>query len=477
MAPFDLLEKAPLKSYSETVHGRAFTDKGLVSAATCTDCHGSHDLHAPTNLESKIYRNNIPKTCGKCHENVLKTYERSIHGKAAGAGKLETPVCTDCHGEHTIRGAKDPESSVYSTTLSVKTCGHCHAAEKITTKYRLPSDSVKTYLESYHGMANQYGVTTVANCASCHGAHNILPSSDPNSSVNERNLSKTCGKCHPNAGDQLAKGSVHLAPSPTQDRIIYYITAVYLTVIFLTIGGMLLHNGLDFLRKLRLHYLRKKTEATELRFTKVERMQHSILTLTFCVLAYTGFALKWPNAWWAFPFTLGHFNFDWRGVVHRFAAALFTLLALYHIFFLLFTERGRKQLKAFFFRKKDAKDFTQLMKYNLGKIKEKPKFQRYNYIEKMEYWALVWGSVVMIATGILMTFEDFTMRYFPKWILDVALTIHFYEAVLATLAIIVWHFYFTIFDPDHYPMNWSMKTGLITKEEERTDDDLKQNPS
>ncbi|MBI4388295.1 MAG: cytochrome b/b6 domain-containing protein [Candidatus Omnitrophica bacterium] len=472
MEKFNLLEKHPFKSFTETIHGKALIEKGLISSATCTDCHGSHDLHAPTNPNSKIYRKNVPTTCGKCHENVLRTYQRSVHGKAALSGKVEAPVCTDCHGEHTIKSHKDPTSSVYQTAVSIKTCAHCHEAEKIVSKYRLPPDRVKTYLESYHGLANRSGVTTVASCASCHGAHDILPSNDPSSSVNKRNLPKTCGRCHPNVTEQLAKGSIHLAPSFNRDSLIFYITIVYLVLIFMTIGGMLVHNGLDFLRKLRAHYNRKKQDKNAYpRFTKSERIQHLILTVTFITLAYTGFALKSPQSWWALPFTVWNADYDWRGIVHKTTAIFFSALAIYHLLFLLFTKRGRKEYKALLLKKKDFGDLSAMVKYNVGTLAQKPKFSRYNYIEKFEYWALVWGSGIMIITGAMLTFENFVMRYFPKWAVDVATTVHFYEAVLATLAILVWHLYFTIFDPDHYPMNWSMTTGK-SSEEERPDDEL-----
>lgn len=463
MAKYSLLEKQPVKSYLDTVHGKAL-EKGHIQSAVCSDCHGSHDLHAPTNPKSKIYRSNVPSTCGKCHENVLRTYERSIHGKAVLAGKREAPVCTDCHGEHTIKSHLDPSSSVYTTTVSEKVCGQCHAAEKIFSKYRLPSDRLKTYLESYHGLAGRHGVTTVANCASCHGAHDILPSSDPQSSVHKTNLPQTCGKCHPNVGEQLGKGSVHVAPSFSKDRIVYCVTVFYVFLIILVIGGMVLHNIIDFAAKLRIHYQRKKEESRYLRFTRSERIQHWVLFASFAVLAYTGFSLKTPEAWWVVPFSTIDAGFDWRGVVHRIAAVIFSALCLYHLFFLIVTHRGREQIRAFMPRKKDFSDLFQNIRFNLGISKEKPRFGRYGYVEKLEYWALIWGSLIMILTGVMLVFENMAMRYFPKWAIDVATTVHFYEAVLATSAIIVWHFYFTIFDPEHYPMNWSMMTGKSDEE-------------
>lgn len=474
MAKYALTEKMPFKSYSETVHGKALIEEGLISSATCTDCHGSHDLHSLSNPKSKIYRSNVPSTCGRCHENVFRTYERSIHGKAALAGKREAPVCTDCHGEHTIKSHEEPTSSIYPTAISERTCPQCHAAEKVLTKYRMPPDRVKTYLESYHGLASKYGSTTVANCASCHGSHDILPSSDPNSSINKHNLPKTCGKCHPGAGAQLAKGSVHIVPSATRDRAVFYVTVLYVFLITIVIGGMSGYIFLDHLTKLREHYKLKKAEAKILRWTFNERLQHFILFITFAILAYTGFALRYREVWWALPFTVLEKGFDWRGILHRTTAAIFCALCVYHLGFIIITRRGRSELKALMPEKKDFLDFGKMLKYNVGISKEKPKFARFNYIEKVEYWALVWGSAIMIITGVLLTFENFTMQHFPKWLLDVAGTIHFYEAVLATLAIIIWHLYFSIFAPEHYPMNWSWVTGKVTEDECRQGDPLEE---
>lgn len=473
MSPFALLETAPFKSYLETVHGKALLEKGLESAAVCTDCHGSHDLHAPTNPKSKIYWQNVPNTCGKCHENVLQTYLRSSHGKAAMEGKIEVPVCTDCHGEHTIKSHTDSRASVFTASVSTKVCAHCHAAEKITSKYRLPSDRLKTYMDSYHGLASQAGVTTVASCASCHGAHEVLPSSDPNSMVNRKNLPTTCGKCHPNAGEQLWKGSVHLSPSSSKDSLIYYVKVIYIFLIIFTVSFMVIHNLLDFTKKWKIHYQKALASSPVLRFTPSERIQHHILTGTFVILAYTGFALKYNNEWWALPFKFGNQFFDWRGILHRAAALIFSVLAIYHIGYMFVTKRGRGQLKTFLMTKKDATDLIDTIKYNAGAREIKPRYGHYSYIEKIEYWALAWGTVIMIVTGALLNFENIVMRYFPKWILDLASVIHFYEAVLATLAIVIWHFYFTIFDPDQYPMNTSIFTGKHKKEEKEEPGDTK----
>ncbi|MFI5360664.1 MAG: cytochrome B, partial [Elusimicrobiota bacterium] len=90
-----------------------------------------------------------------------------------------------------------------------------------------------------------------------------------------------------------------------------------------------------------------------------------------------------------------------------------------------------------------------------------PKFGRFNYIEKAEYWALIWGSGVMIATGSVVWFRDISLHLLPKWFIDLCLLVHFLEAVLACLAILVWHMYWTVLDPEVYPMSWAWINGKV----------------
>jgi cytochrome b subunit of formate dehydrogenase len=104
-------------------------------------------------------------------------------------------------------------------------------------------------------------------------------------------------------------------------------------------------------------------------------------------------------------------------------------------------------------------------KFNLGLSKIKPKLGRFSYIEKAEYWALVWGTIVMTVTGLIMWFDNTFIGLFTKLGWDIARTIHYYEAWLAFLAIVIWHFYFVIFNPDVYPMNIAWLKGNISEEE------------
>jgi len=116
---------------------------------------------------------------------------------------------------------------------------------------------------------------------------------------------------------------------------------------------------------------------------------------------------------------------------------------------------------------RDVRNGLQTVGYNLGRRRELPLYPKFNYAEKVEYWSLVWGGIIMIVTGIVLWAHNLMLQHFPKWVIDVATAIHYYEAILATLAILVWHFYAVIFDPDIYPLKWTFWTGRAPEHEVR----------
>jgi cytochrome b subunit of formate dehydrogenase len=148
-------------------------------------------------------------------------------------------------------------------------------------------------------------------------------------------------------------------------------------------------------------------------------------------------------------------------LIHRFAAVLFVLTVLWHAVFLFASHRGRGFLRDMWPQRKDFADFGQRILYNLGLSNATPRFARFSYVEKAEYWALVWGTAIMVLTGFLLWFDYWFIGFLPKGVLDVALVIHYWEAWLATLAIAVWHLYSTVFSPHVYPMNPSWLTGTM----------------
>jgi len=443
----------PVEMYKESVHGRAVA-AGNQNAATCSDCHGSHAIFEARDPRSKINHWNIPATCGTCHTEIAKTYDASIHGQAVEHGSTDAPVCTDCHGEHVILAPSQPESTVNPARVSTATCGRCHGNKLLDARYNLPADRVPTYADSYHGLAATAGSQTVANCASCHGVHNIFPSSDPRSTVNPANLAHTCGSCHPGAGKDFAIGPVHVLPqSRSEYPVVRWIRQAYWILIPLAIGFMFFHQLLDFLRK----YFHKQRfispHEAEYRLNRNFRIAHWLTMISFPVLVITGFALKFPNSWWAHPLLLWEDRFPLRGTIHRIAAVVLLVSLGYHIVHLIIDKRARSIMAQMTPQLRDLRDLQDMLSYNLGISSSRPTMSEFTYVQKMEYLAFMWGTIVMALSGFLLWFNTLTLRYLPKWVLDAATALHYYEAILATFAILIWHMYSVVFNPDIYPMD------------------------
>ena len=446
-------------SYSESIHGRAVA-AGSTKAAVCTDCHGVHEIRRASDEKSSIFKFNIPATCGQCHAEVKKEFLQSTHGQAITRGNSLAPVCTDCHGIHSIKSHLDASSPVAAQNLSRTTCAQCHEGVRLSQEFGIEGGRATSYLASYHGLASRLGSQVVANCASCHGVHNILPSSDPRSTIHRANLVHTCGQCHPGVTEKFALAKVHVDAPLDADIgsvVVRWVRHIYLIMIFAVIGGMLLHNFIIWRKKILIQ--RDAYPRTVTRMTKGQVWQHGVLLVAFVVLVITGFALKYPDSWLSLIPGMGERA---RGIVHRIAAVALIGASVYHILYAAFTREGRKLILDLLPEPKDATDVLTAMRYYLGLGGTKPEFKRFTYADKAEYWALVWGMIVMAATGIMLWAKVSVGNMVPRWWLDVATAVHFYEAVLATLAIIVWHFYQVIFDPDTYPMNWAWWDGKVS---------------
>ena len=348
--------------------------------------------------------------------------------------------------------------------ISEEVCSKCHASQQLNTKYGLPGDRVKTFFESYHGLAAQYGSTVAANCGSCHGFHRILPSSDPSSTINHAHLVETCGQCHPGANEKFAFSKIHLNLTSTtsapdvSSQINWWVRRVYLALIVAVVGAMLVHNALIFYKKVAAHL--RASGRPLLRMNLAQRWQHAILALSFIVLAITGFALKFPDSWLARA--MGSHE-PFRRWTHRIAGIVLLLVGLYHLIYIVSTRNGRRLVKDLFPIGKDIADVFGMIRYLIGLSPEKPKIGRFGYAEKMEYWAVVWGTIIMGVSGLMIWFKMDVTQYLPRWVVDVALTVHYYEAILACLAILVWHFYHVIFDPDVYPLNLACWDGKVSE--------------
>jgi len=463
----------PFLSYRESVHAKAIAH-GNTAAAVCTDCHNSHDILPAADSRSPIAKVNIPGTCSKCHQAESAEFMQSVHGQAVARGVSRSPGCTDCHGIHGITSPVEQATASASTAVATETCAGCHEGVALTKEFGVAGQRVSSYRDSYHGLASRMGSQVVANCASCHGVHNILPSSDPKSMISANNLPQTCGQCHIGAGVKFATGKVHLTSEltsvdETQDagtigtRIVRWI---YLPLIVFVIGGMAVHNALIWVRKAA----QKKRQAREIvRLTFNQRIQHWLLLTSFVALVLSGFALQYPDSWLAW--LLGGSEYL-RRIIHRVAAVIMLGVGVYHLAYLYLSQEGRLWFKDMLLRGKDFKDVIGNFGYYLGASKVRPKIARFGYAEKAEYWAVLWGTLIMGLTGLMIWFKLGLFSLLPRWTIDIALAVHFYEAVLATLAIVVWHFYHVIFDPDVYPVNFAFLDGRVSEEQYREEHEL-----
>ncbi len=441
--------------YLRGVHGKMVAE-GMDFAPTCNTCHPAHNIRKRIDPQSTIYKLNIGNTCGQCHIDELTEYSESIHASALFHGVLESATCTDCHGEHKIL---HPDSALFVADHDA--CIDCHNNEELIEKYNLTKTVVSTYVDSYHGLSIRLGREDAATCGSCHDNHHIHPAEHPHSTIHESNLIATCSKCHKNVTESFAKSYTHEAMLIRGNPINFYISLIYIVLIVGVIGAMFGHNVIIFMKYIR----KKKADERDyyvVRFKPAEVFQHGALMLSFTVLAVSGFALKFPDAWWVEIFSWMGINEWGRRIIHRVAAVVMVVFCFYHLYYILFTKRGRYLLKQIMFRFSDISEVMITMRYYLGLSRTKPEYEEFDYTEKAEYWSLVWGNIVMALTGVVLWFPAIFTSFAPSWIVRASELIHYYEAILATLAIIIFHLFFVIVHPEQYPMNLSWLTGKMS---------------
>jgi len=453
-----------VKGYAASVHGQALR-RGIETVAVCSDCHGVHKLKGPLDPESEIHPANVSKTCGKCHNDIQVQYDQSIHGRALRAGLADSPTCNDCHGEHQVLAPSDPNAATHAGLKATEMCGSCHQDSRLIAKYGLADYVVETYVDSYHGWAQKLNSPNAATCVKCHTAHWVLPARDPASTVSPANIVETCRQCHVDADKSFSESYTHKTASPSANPVTGWLRWTYIILIPAVIGGMVLHNLLIIVAYARKQRRKEKEEGTVPRLDRQQVVQHLLLAVSFITLVITGFALRFPNAFWVQPLTLMGMDEVVRSVVHRVAAVVLLAVGLLHVLYVTLSSRGRTEIQALFPRWRDVTDAMQSILYYLGLGGRKIRFEQYDYTQKAEYWALVWGTIVMGISGFILWFPATAVRWFPTWVIQAAEMLHYYEAWLAALAILVWHFFFVLLHPNVYPMSWTWLTGEMTKHE------------
>lgn len=494
-----------VREYESSVHGIALRRSGLIVTATCASCHGAHDVRKTADPSAPTSRKNVPRTCGTCHAGILDGYLSGVHGAAFEKGSEDVPVCTDCHGEHSIADPALEHSSVSSLLVS-KTCARCHADDELARRYGMPPGRIAGWSRSYHGITSAYGDQGAANCASCHGHHDIFPAEDPRSSVNAGNLERTCGRCHLGAGAVFATVPVHSVVDRESNPVPWTVREIYLWMITGIIAAFVAFILADLFGRLRLRLGIGPKEGEPLaparfpdedrlvppdetfpRLSRTARAQHGLLILSFSVLVLTGLPLllEIPRLERLVDFE-GAFRL--RSLAHRAAAVTLIGLSIWHLVAIGLSPGGRRWAFSMMLRPRDVTDFLKEFGWNLGILPWlaargpwKPVFQRfpglrcdvrpahgrYGLVEKLEYGAVIWGNAVMIASGLVLWRPDWFLGRFPVWLFDLSRVVHGYEATLAFLAIIIWHMYHVHLRPGAFPMNRAWLSGRVSREEMR----------
>ncbi|MFC1761357.1 cytochrome c3 family protein [Planctomycetota bacterium] len=461
-----------IKHYSMSIHGKGLLQSGLTVTATCTDCHSPHKELPHTDPESTISKENIAETCGKCHDGIYEQFQQSIHSTIGNPqyarlrGMPDLPQCNDCHSSHTIARSDMPEFKLGI----IDQCGKCH--EEVT----------RTFFDTYHGKTAALGDVTRAKCQDCHGAHDILPSEHPKSHLHRDNIVATCAACHKGSHRKFAGYLTHATHHDPDKYPVLFYTFWGMTGLLV---GTFLFFGLHTLAwlprswKLR-HHLREMAEADKssksqfVRFSPLHRKLHLMVVVSFFGLAITGMILKFSYSTWAQVLAKFLGGTEICGGIHRICAIItfaYFFLHLYDVTRGYLQKRGKVSLRDYLYgpdtilpKLSDVGDFIATLKWFLG-VGPQPKYNKWTYWEKFDYFAVFWGVGMIGTTGLCLWFPVFFTRFLPGWAINVATIIHSDEALLATGFIFTIHFFNTHFRPGKFPMDTVIFTGLMPLEE------------
>src|SRR6266542_4101438 len=391
--------------------------------------HGKKDEKAAP--EAHVTAPRAYLACAGCHEmehaEAMAGWQKSIHSRwLREDAKVAGPTCTSCHGSiHAVKklAAYDPKAGARQKVPAdrreiSRRCEGCHGNEEFAKAAGVNPEAALTYHDSMHGRLARVGNELAPVCTSCHaaskaqgGTHAIVAKTDAASAVSAAQKKDTCARCHANASDNFAALVAHTPIQEIGGHIVPHVIHVafsYLTT--LTLLFFAFHVVVDFIYELRQRLSRKPEDD------------------------------------------------------HGADAVLIILSAVYHLFYLTFLASKKRLPLSMLPMPKDALDMKDNILFMLGLKKERPKFERFMYLEKFDYWAVFWGIVMMVGTGFIFWFPAFFTSWAPSWLITAALIIHGEEATLAILFLFVVHFYNVHLKPSIFPMNWAWLNGRISVE-------------
>ena len=459
------------------MHGFGLFESGLVSSAVCSDCHGTHGIFSAADNRSTLWPTKVAQTCGECHRFIEERLQKSVHGpvaetangekRAAPGGVItDKPTCTSCHQGHDL---PDPRSAAFRLELPYR-CGNCHV------------DLSKGYAMSLHGQLTELGHSPAAKCSDCHGAHDILSISNPESRLAGDNRVATCRECHPYAVKNFANFHPHADHRDAESHPVLHIVAQAMEILLFSVFGFFgLHTLLWFVRSTvhTFQHGRPKRVAVRQpafqRFQLIHRILHVIVIVSFLGLALTGLPLKYSAQPWAQNLARFMGGFESTSIWHHVCAVLTIFYFAAHLTWMaekVFELRQKRMpWKTIVFGPdspvpnfRDAQDLFRMGRWFVG-LGPKPVFERWSYWEKFDYWAVFWGVGIIGTTGLVLWFPNVFARFLPGGALNIAKVIHSEEALLATGFIFAIHFFNTHLRAEKFPMDLTIFTGLSTIEE------------
>lgn len=449
-------------SYEDSVHGRGVHIKGLNVSATCVDCHGQHGMRPKNDGDSSVHRQNIPNTCKQCHLGIFKDFVNSAHGDLWIKGDEKGPVCTTCHTAHEIQ---EPTRLLFTTFKITKECAGCH------------EERSKTYGDTFHGKTTSMGFLTAAKCSDCHTPHSNLAASDPDSSIHASHLTETCGGCHGKVNENFVKYSPHPDSHDSEKFPLLYWVRRFMELLITGVFGFFgVHTLLWFQRSL-VAYFRKETQTNfplegvkhVRRWSKSAIIIHIVIVTSFLGLVATGLPLRYHYTEWAKVIGSIYGGVEVARFVHRLCAAVTIGYSAYHILFLIYKILIKHEFRMLYGSDSMVpgfKDFMDML-YNfryflyLGPI---PRFGKWTYYEKFDYFALFWGIPIVALSGLVMLFPNFFSIFLPGSWLNVASLIHSEEALLAAGFIFTFHFFHNHLRPGIIPMDINIFMGTMPLE-------------
>ena len=246
---YEVCRRCHFANYTRTLDSIHFQllAQGDTLAPVCTDCHGAHQVMSPQKPRTRV-----SQTCSRCHEGIYFDYSRSVHGRALVEENPDVPVCTDCHGVHTIR---DPRTTAFHLSIP-ELCARCHSDPQVMGRYGLSTVVNRTYLQDFHGATislrkqeDSRPASLEAVCTDCHGVHNISRIEEPGSPVIRANLVAVCQRCHPDATENFpAAWLSHYEPSLSRAPLVFLVKLFYRVFIPFVIAGLAFQVLLDLWR-------------------------------------------------------------------------------------------------------------------------------------------------------------------------------------------------------------------------------------